>query len=125
MPHIVFVTQRAKEVHDFTEALYATPGVCLDRIGSGAAALDRLRTTSPHLVIVDASLPDTAPLELVKRLIAADAMVNTAVVSPLSDAEFHEAGEGLGILARLPEPPGAEDARDLVRRLNSVLGPVA
>lgn len=46
-----------------------------------------------------------------------NAMVNTAVVSPLSDEEFHEASEGLGILVRLPLEPGADEACELLRRL--------
>ena len=55
-------------------------------------------------------LPDTEPLSLVQKLLTVNALVNTAVVSPLSDEEFHEASEGLGILGRLPEEPGIGEA---------------
>ena len=48
-----------------------------------------------------------------------NAMVNTAVVSPLSDEEFHEASEGLGILGRLPNEPGMNDAGELLRKLQN------
>ena len=51
-----------------------------------------------------------------------NAMVNTAVVSPLSDEEFHEASEGLGILGRLPNEPGMSDAVELLHKLITVLG---
>jgi len=39
---------------------------------------------------------------LVREIISANAMVNTAVVSPLCDADFHDKSEGLGVLCRLP-----------------------
>ena len=81
-----------------------------------------MRPTAPHLVIIDADLPDTAPLDLVQKLVMVNAMVNTAVVSPLSDEEFHEASEGLGVLGRLPHEPGESDAADLLHKLRTVLG---
>ena len=76
---------------------------------------------SPHLVIVDSEAPDTDPLGLVREMISANAMVNTAVVSALSDHEFHEAAEGFGILCRLPLDPGPGEAEGLLKKLRSVL----
>jgi len=55
-------------------------------------------------------------------LLMVNALVNTAVVSPLADEEFHEASEGLGILCRLPLTPGAGEATDLLHQLRKVLG---
>jgi DNA-binding NarL/FixJ family response regulator len=89
---------------------------------SGAEALEAARTAAPQLVIIDADLPDTAPFDLVQKLLMVNAMVNTAVVSPLSDEEFHEASEGLGILGRLPNEPGMSDAGELLHKLRTVLG---
>ena len=73
-------------------------------------------------MIIDADLPDMAPLDLVQKLLIVNAMVNTAVVSPLSDEEFHEASEGLGILGRLPNDPGMNDAGEMLHKLRTVLG---
>ena len=78
-----------------------------------------------HLVIIDSGLPDTTPYDLVQKLLTVNAMVNTAVVSPLSEEEFHEATEGLGILVRLPLQPGKDEAANLLRRLRRVLGLMA
>ena len=83
-----------------------------------------MRTRCPHLVIVDSGVPDTDPLDLVREMISANAMVNTAVVSALSDEEFHDNGEGLGILCRLPLEPGDKEARELLQKLRAVIGPV-
>jgi DNA-binding NarL/FixJ family response regulator len=94
----------------------------LRNVVSGAEALEVARTSAPHMVIVDAHLPDTEPLELVQKLLVVNAMVNSAVVSPLSDEEFHEATEGLGVLGRLPVEPRMNDAADLLHKLRQILG---
>jgi DNA-binding NarL/FixJ family response regulator len=122
MLRIVLATTRLKALQAFAAALSANPEVHLDHAVSGSEALEAARTAAPHLVIIDADLPDTAPLDLVQKLLMINAMVNTAVVSPLSDEEFHEASEGLGILGRLPNEPGRSDAGELLHKLRTVLG---
>jgi DNA-binding NarL/FixJ family response regulator len=122
MLHIIIAAARPKALQAFAEALSSDPAVNLQRVISGAEALEAARTTAPHLVIIDADLPDTAPLDLARKLLLVNAMVNTAVVSPLSDEEFHEASEGLGILGRLPDDPGVSDADELLNKLRAVLG---
>ncbi|MFA5110494.1 MAG: response regulator [Desulfobaccales bacterium] len=122
MLHIVLATARPEAMQAFAAALSSNPEVNLQQANSGAEALEAARASAPHLVIIDANLPDTAPLDLVQKLLMVNAMVNTAVVSPLSDDEFHEASEGLGILGRLPTEPGMEAASDLLHKLKMVLG---
>jgi DNA-binding response OmpR family regulator len=96
MLRLVLATNRPKALQAFAAALSSNPEVQLTHVVSGAEALAAAHTSSPHLVIIDADLPDIAPWELVQKLLTVNAMVNTAVISPLSEAEFHEAGEGLG-----------------------------
>ena len=122
MLRIVLATNRPKALQAFAAALSSNPEVRFTQVVSGAEALEAARTTASHLVIIDADLPDTASLDLVQKLLMVNAMVNTAVVSPLSDEEFHEASEGLGILGRLPNHPGMSDADELLHKLRMVLG---
>jgi hypothetical protein len=58
----------------------------------------------------------------VKELLMVNALVNTAVASPLPEEEFHNASEGLGVLAQLPAIPSKNDAADLVQKLRIILG---
>ena len=122
MLRIVFATARLKDLQVFAEALASNPEVQLTYALSGAEALEAVRTSVPHLVIIDSRLPDTGSLDLIQKLLMVNAMVNTAVVSPLSEEEFHEASEGLGILGRVPEEPGRSAAADLLGKLKMVLG---
>jgi len=122
MLHLVLTTARPQALQAFAAALASDPAVNLQVVISGAEALKAARTAAPHLVIIDADLPDITPLALARKLLLVNAMVNTVVVSPLSDEEFHEASEGLGILGRLPKDPGMSDACEVLHKLRAVLG---
>jgi DNA-binding NarL/FixJ family response regulator len=122
MLSIILATARPHLMQVFAGALSSNPEVRLQRVGSGAEALETAQASAPHLVIIDTGLADYEPLELVLKLLKVNAMVNTAVVSPLSEEEFHEASEGLGVLGRLPVEPGESDATELLHRLKKVLG---
>ena len=122
MVRILVTTTRPEIMELFSDALTSDPEVHLQHVVSGADALLAVRTASPDLVVIDLDLPDFKALDLVAQLLMVNAMVNTAVLSPLSEAEFHEASEGLGILGRLPVKPGRGDAVDLLKKLRRVLG---
>jgi DNA-binding NarL/FixJ family response regulator len=121
MLRIVLATARPKALQAFAEGLSSDPEVQLENVVSGAEALEAVRISVPHLVIIDSDLPDTASLDLIKKLLMVNAMVNTAMLSPLSEEEFHEASEGLGVLGRVPEEPGRNDAADLLHSLRTIL----
>ena len=123
MLRIMLVSARQETLLPLVVGLSSDAEVHLEKVASGAEALRAVRTASPQLAVIDIGLPDTEPLPLVQELLTVNAMVNTAVVSPLSDAEFHEASEGLGILAHLPLQPGKGDAGGLLRKLRKILGP--
>jgi DNA-binding response OmpR family regulator len=122
MLDIILATARPEAMPAFVEALSSDTGVHLKRVHSGNEALAAVQAACPHLVIVDSDLPDTDSLGLVQKLLMVNAMVNAAVISPLTEEEFHEASEGLGVIGRLPVKPGSGDAADLLHKLRKVLG---
>jgi DNA-binding response OmpR family regulator len=113
---ILTVTSRPAAFTEFLAAL-AAGGVQTDLAQTAGAALDRVQSERPTLVVVDQGLSDADAFGLVARLLRTDAAVHTAVVSDLSPEAFHEAGEGLGIVAAIPPHPSAEDARALLGAL--------
>jgi DNA-binding response OmpR family regulator len=122
MLDIVLVTARPQTMPAFIQGLSSDKEVRLKQVNSSLEALAAVRTAAPHLVVIDSDLPDSSPLDLVQRLLILNAMVNTAVISPLSESEFHEYSEGLGILQSLPLAPDAGDAASLLRQLRQILG---
>jgi DNA-binding NarL/FixJ family response regulator len=122
MLRVVLTTARPQALKAFAAALSSNPEVQVQLAPNGAAALEATRSAAPQLVIIDRGLADAEPLELVQKLLMVNAMVNTAVISSVSEDEFHEASEGLGVLASLPEDPGTAEAADLLKKLQTVLG---
>lgn len=116
---IVIVSPKPEALAAFTETL-AAAGCRLRSVTTGEAAAAIVASAPPQLCVVDAGLPDTDPFDLVARLMDTNALVNTAVVSELCDEDFHEAGEGLGILMRLPQNPGPSEAQALLTALRAV-----
>ena len=80
---------------------------------SRAEALEAASVKSPELMVVDAHVDGMPGLDLVRDLIRVNAGIHLAVVSSLDAEQFHEAGEGLGIMARLTPNPGASSAKHL------------
>ncbi len=88
---------------------------------SGSSALAAVQKNAYVLAVVDEDLGDMTGLELVRRFIAVNPMLNCAIVSGLEHKAFHEASEGLGILIQLPVQPGEQDAVALLQHLNRIL----
>jgi len=111
--HILIVTRRALELAPFADALAQGTGAELRFTDGWVNAQATLKTLPPAFVVVDEGLRGGPPLELARQLIQVNAMINIAVVSPLPHESFHEASEGLGILASVPVNPTAEDGKAL------------
>ncbi|MCB2192543.1 MAG: response regulator [Deltaproteobacteria bacterium] len=79
---------------------------------------------APQLVVIDGQGREKEAFALVSKLLMVNAMVNTAVTTAMDEEEFHEAGEGLGILMSLPADPGEGAAKGLMDKLVSVAGPL-
>lgn len=113
---ILIATHRPADFAAFIAAL-KTDGVETTLAPTGQAALEQATTQPPALLVADDTLSDIGPFVLVTRLMEANAAILTAVITDLSPEDFHEAGEGLGILLALPRHPGATNARELLAAL--------
>lgn len=112
---ILIVTRRAPELSAFADALAKGSGQELRFTNGWINALATLKTIPPAFVVIDEGLNGGPPLELARQLIQVNAMVNIAVVSSLDAEAFHEASEGLGILAPVPAQPTAQDGAALAK----------
>ncbi len=121
MTRLLFVTP--------DKAIFADLSVGIEKQGgtihwavTGDQALKTIEKQAVDLVVTDERLGDMTGLNLIKRLLAVNPMINAAAVSSLSKEAFHEASEGLGILMQLPPRPDRADGERLMAHLNKILG---
>lgn len=77
-------------------------------------------TGSVGLIVIDENVDDQPGLYIAKEMIKVNAMANLSLVSGLNPEEFHEASEGLGIMAKLPPNPDAKNADHLLCMLKAL-----
>jgi CheY-like chemotaxis protein len=114
MHRILIVTPHRDSFASLAACLEKSQDVQVAWADSGQAAIADLIKHPPLGMIIDEDLHDMTGLDLVRRLLPVNALVNTAVVSALPSEAFHEASEGLGVMAQLPPHPTPEDARTIL-----------
>ena len=123
MPQIMLVSDKPDTFQELAETLQEDTGTDIRWARDGQTALNRAcAKDGPDLVIFDETVAGTRGLDWIRRIMAVNAFVQTAVLSRLPRDAFHEASEGLGILARLPPAPGREDALELLKALRQLPG---
>ncbi len=120
MIRLLLVTPYRKSLFELASAMEKYDDVKLTWTESGQKALDMLSETSVDLVVTDKELGDMTGLEFAEKLLRVNPMINCAVLSPLPSDEFHEASEGLGVLAQLPLRPAKADAEKMLKRLKTL-----
>lgn len=118
---IVVASNRQAALEHFTRALAMETGAAVHRVQEVGQVLDLVREAAPTMVVIDAQDPVREPKALITDILMANAMIHTAVLTPLPEDEFHEAFEGLGVLVGLPTAPNGSDARRLARLLAGVM----
>jgi len=120
MIRLLLVTPYRNSLLELASAMEKYDDVELTWTESGQKALDMLSETSMDLVVTDKELGDMTGLEFVEKLLRVNPMINSAVLSSLPSHEFHEASEGLGVLAQLPLRPAKTDAENLLKRVKNL-----
>jgi YesN/AraC family two-component response regulator len=122
MLKLLLVIQDINSFQQLLSGLKEYGDIELEISSSGEKALTLIPGKAVDLVIADEYLGDMTGLELVKRMLRVNPMINFAVVSRLNHDEFHEASEGLGIMLQLPERPGEKDVKELIATLKHIMG---
>ena len=124
MLRIVLVTPEPNHFQDLAKELESNTQVRINWTTSRAEAIETASKEMPELMIIDAHVDNISGLDnLVRELIMVHAGIHLAVVSNLSAEEFHEASEGLGILAQLTPNPDASAAKHLLSQLERLQAP--
>jgi len=116
----LLVTPSQADLETLASALEEYKDVQVSWAASGSQALNKASEAPIELVVTEEDLGDMTGLELAGRLLRVNPMINCAIVSPLSVEAFHEASEGLGIMAQLPAKPGKKQAEELLNKLKGL-----
>lgn len=119
---IIIALSKDRQYPVFINKLKDDPRAQLQPVASGESALELAKQETPDLLVVQDPLNGRSAFDFLRDLILVNPMINSTVISPLSEKAFGDAGEGLGILMQLTDPPGANDARRLLDRLEKLMG---
>jgi len=117
MHRILIVSPHRSRLAEFAHSMTEQQDIQVAWAEDGKAAIADVMKHTPLAVIIDDNLLDMPGLDLVRRLLPINALIHMAVISDLSPEAFHEAGEGLGIMAQLPLAPAKTDALEILSRL--------
>lgn len=118
--NLLLVSREEGSLSGLASNLKKHEDVVLSWSESGGKALDKISNSPVDLVVTDEKLGDMTGLELGLKMLSINPMVNCAAISSLSHEDFHEASEGLGLLAQLPPQPGEKEAEALVQQLREI-----
>ena len=122
MLKLLLVSPDKDSLSAFASALVKDGDVDLSWAESGERALEIASDTNIDLAVTEESLGDMTGLKFAGRLLSVNPMITCASVSSLSAENFHEASEGLGLMAQLPIQPGKEHAEEVLQRLRYLKG---
>jgi DNA-binding NtrC family response regulator len=117
MHRILIVTPNRSRLAEFAQTLIENQDFQVAWVDCGQAAIADVMKHPPLGVIIDENLLDIPGIDLVRRILPINALINTVVISDLAPEAFHEASEGLGIMAQLPPNPTESDALLIMTRL--------
>ncbi len=120
MLKILLVSHDKRFLSGLASAWAESGDVDLMWAASGKMALGIAADTAIDLVVTDDWLGDMTGLEFAGKLLAVNPMINCASVNYLPPEAFHEASEGLGLMAQLPVHPGKEHAEELLQSLKHI-----
>ncbi|MGM0452815.1 MAG: hypothetical protein ACQERN_06600 [Thermodesulfobacteriota bacterium] len=117
MKQILIATQQPDRFSPLAGRVKAQSDYTIAWADTTQKLFDAVSATPPKLTIIDAHIDGKSGIALAREAIMKNAMADIAVVSSLSEEEFHEASEGLGIVAQLPPAPDETHAGRLIELL--------
>ena len=122
MENLLLVSSDEVSLSDLASALEKDGDVDVSWAKSGLEALKSVSDSAFDLVITDEILADMTGLELAGKLLSVNPMIQCASVTTLSQKEYHEKSEGLGLMDPLPDRSGEKDAERLMQDLRRIKG---
>lgn len=122
MLKVLLVSNNDESLSELISVFRENDDIELLHADSGRTALEMVKTNAVDLVVTDKEVGDMSGLDFSKKLIVKNPMINCVAVSSLSEEDFHEASEGLGLMTNLPVQPGRNETEELIKNLRLIKG---
>ena len=122
MLKVLLVNNNYESLSDLISVLTENDDIEVLHADSGKTALEIVKTDTIDLVVTDEEVGDMSGLAFFRKLITTNPLINCVAVSSLSEKDFHEASEGLGLMTNLPVQPGRKEAEELINNLQLIKG---
>ena len=122
MLEFLLVSNNLGSLSEFNLVLRENDANVLLYANTTQTALKMIEDNAIDLVITDEEIEDMSGLSFIRKLISINPLINCVAVSSLSEKDFHEASEGLGLMNHLPVNPGRSDAEKLLKNLRLIKG---
>jgi two-component SAPR family response regulator len=120
MIRILLASADTKRVNTIMSLIKKQNDTQLTQSESGMKALSEVKNEIFDLAIIDEKLKDMSGLELAKKMVLENPLVNCAAISGASSEKFHEDTEGLGLLMQLPLCPNEIHIENLLSQLKKI-----
>ncbi len=117
MKQILIATQQPDRLSPLSGRLDAQSHYTIAWADTAQKVFEAVSATPPKLTIIDERIDGKSGIAIAREVIMKNAMADIALVSSLSEEAFHEASEGLGIVAQLPPWPDETHAERLIEVL--------
>lgn len=121
--NFLLLCEGAGRLKQLEKGLTQNPDCRVTRAVSGKDAMDKItdKSLSFDLVVIDEKVEGKPGKAWVTSIVSVNPMVNTALVSSLSEEDFHEFTEGLGVLMGISPNADETEAEKMVERLSKLL----
>ena len=117
---IVLANAPSESLGDLAAGLSQTDNIEIVDACSRVEVMDLIESRKVDVLVTGAKLIDVEPLDLVTEVMKSQPLINCAMVSSMSPADFHEHTEGLGVFMQLPAVPGAKESKEMLQILESI-----
>ncbi len=119
MLKVLLASQDKNSFCDMIDA-FQSRSVQVDLAQSGTLALTMIAKTPYNLLITDEHLIDMTSRSLIERTVTLNPLMNCVAINTLSNKDFHEKFEGMGVLMQFPPSPDAKDVQKLLDHIEKI-----
>ena len=120
MPKTILLADHSATIRKMIELTFSETDIRVESVGSGSAALERITTLEPDLILADVVMPEPSGYEICKQVKASSRPVPVVLLAGSSEPFDHERARACGADFHLVKP---FETGFLLQKVRSLLSP--